>query len=525
MASNHFIKILRNKTLFADHDAAITSIETQLASLSDGEICIATYGADMTSAKTLLCVVRVDSSGNKGYEIFDNEGQATAITNAINALDVTSIGGSGKVITTISQTDGKISATATDLKAANVAATAITASTTTVGVTGTNVESQIKSLAQSIKSTSNAAATYSVKKVTTGLATNVKEAYQLVQNVNGTTTDIDVQIPIYKDSSLVSVSYSADTQKLTYVYIDVNGATQTVDVDMGKLITEAEFGNGMQVVNGVASVKVDSSTNGNEFLSVSANGVKVSGVSTAITNAINALDVTDTASAGKYVSAVSETNGKISVSRANVADAVLNGFVNDGTTGAIAATDTVNGAIEKLENKIASTGAAATTKVAEGTDSGNNLSIATSTGTDGSKTYTINLSDVASATALTSEIAARKAVDGQTGSTYSKNTSANYISAATSLNDADVKLDAALKTANTNISANASNISAEVTRAKAEEAKMLTGVAAGNGVAVTSKASYSQTISVKLNTTAGDNALSLDANGLYLSSIIECGEY
>ena len=54
--------------------------------------------------------------------------------------------------------------------------------------------------------------------------------------------------------------------------------------------------------------------------------------------------------------------------------------------------------------------------------------------------------DIASETALNAEIAARKAVDGQTGQTYAANTSANYISGATSLNDADVKLDDALKT-------------------------------------------------------------------------------
>ena len=39
---------------------------------------------------------------------------------------------------------------------------------------------------------------------------------------------------------------------------------------------------------------------------------------TAITNAINALDVSDTAEANKYVSSVSETNGKISVTRASL---------------------------------------------------------------------------------------------------------------------------------------------------------------------------------------------------------------
>lgn len=76
--------------------------------------------------------------------------RATAITNAINALDVTAVGGTGKVITTVSETDGKISATAIDLNAGNVAATATTATDTAVAVTGTTVKEQIASLAASI---------------------------------------------------------------------------------------------------------------------------------------------------------------------------------------------------------------------------------------------------------------------------------------------------------------------------------------------------------------------------------------
>ena len=39
----------------------------------------------------------------------------TAITNAVNSLDVASVGGSGKYISAISETDGKINATASDL--------------------------------------------------------------------------------------------------------------------------------------------------------------------------------------------------------------------------------------------------------------------------------------------------------------------------------------------------------------------------------------------------------------------------
>ena len=64
-------------------------------------------------------------------------------------------------------------------------------------------------------------------------------------------------------------------------------------------------------------------------------------------------------------------------------------------------TETVETAVDTLEGKIEAAQKAATTAVAEGTDAGNNLSIASATSEDGAVTYTINLTDVASASALT----------------------------------------------------------------------------------------------------------------------------
>lgn len=64
--------------------------------------------------------------------------------------------------------------------------------------------------------------------------------------------------------------------------------------------------------------------------------------------------------------------------------------------------------------------------------------------TDGHVTYTIASTDVASATDLENEIKARKTVDGISGDTYIANTDAHYINDATSLNNADVQLDAAV---------------------------------------------------------------------------------
>ena len=71
---------------------------------------------------------------------------------------------------------------------------------------------------------------------------------------------------------------------------------------------------------------------------------------------IAALDVTDAAVSGQFVTAVSETDGKITVSRDNLTDAVLAGYAADNTkTGAIAATDTLEQALNKIENTLAAT--------------------------------------------------------------------------------------------------------------------------------------------------------------------------
>jgi hypothetical protein len=86
----------------------------------------------------------------------------------------------------------------------------------------------------------------------------------------------------------------------------------------------------------------------------------------------------------------------------------------------------------------------ATTAVAIGADE-KHISISSAPdATDSHTVYTITSTDVASAADLTNEIAARKVVDGQSGDTYAANTDATYIKDATSLNEADVKLDAAV---------------------------------------------------------------------------------
>ena len=71
-------------------------------------------------------------------------------------------------------------------------------------------------------------------------------------------------------------------------------------------------------------------------------------------NAIAGMDKAASAVDGQVVTTVSEVNGVVSESKANVKDLQLGGYSkDDNATGAIGSTDTVNTALSKLENKIA----------------------------------------------------------------------------------------------------------------------------------------------------------------------------
>ena len=82
---------------------------------------------------------------------------------------------------------------------------------------------------------------------------------------------------------------------LILTYLDVNGSKQVVNIPLGDFLRESEFKNGLQVNNGEVSVKLGE---GNEsFLTVGADGVKLSGVQDAINAAkssiLGNLDETD----------------------------------------------------------------------------------------------------------------------------------------------------------------------------------------------------------------------------------------
>lgn len=134
------------------------------------------------------------------------------------------------------------------------------------------------------------------------------------------------------------------------------------------------------------------------------------------------------------------------------------------------------------------------------------ITVSSRTETDGHIVYTIGSDNIASADSITAETETRKTIEGQIGNTYTANTGATYISGATSLNDADVKLDEAIK-----------NLSSSVGKAT---------ILAGNGISVDNTPTNGTKVSVKLDNNG--SGLELTENGLSinLSEItLDCGTY
>lgn len=154
----------------------------------------------------------------------------------------------------------------------------------------------------------------------------VKEEYAL-KNASGET--IGSTIKIYKDSHIVSIEYQDDPevehyQNLIYTYVDVSGETKVEYVDISELVLETEFASGITVTDHIAHGVVDSTSE--TFLTVGADGFKLSGVQDAIDAAVADLDATvsNSGNSGHVGVEIVEENGKlvsVTVSEDDIASA------------------------------------------------------------------------------------------------------------------------------------------------------------------------------------------------------------
>ena len=279
----------------------------------------------------------------------------------INSLDYTANASTDKVITAITQTDGKV-----EVETQNITSRIITgyaegadadvAETDTLGQALGKLQKQINSMnktassetgkfvrtvaeadgkvsetrgyivADDVKVTAATAAEIST------LGANVKEAYKVVNNQG---TQLGDWVKIYKDNSLNSVTLSGDSsttgQWMIFNYTYADGTTGNTAVDVSKFLVQAEFQSGVTadnsgIVHGVVYGNSESvvtaytatgSANGTEkVLGVNGDGFYANNIQTAINAKVNsAISLLDSSSAttnaGYYMTGITITDGKV----------------------------------------------------------------------------------------------------------------------------------------------------------------------------------------------------------------------
>lgn len=156
----------------------------------------------------------------------------------------------------------------------------------------TNADSTINGKID-ILSESNELNVVDVEKVTSGLSQTIRESYKF-KKADG--TYIPQTVDIYKDSSLINVVLKEiDNKKyLVFTYVLEDGTQEDIQVDVEELLIESEFSDGLSASSDgdVVRVKVKIDPSSDNYLSVSSDGVKISGIASAfdgVNTSINSL--------------------------------------------------------------------------------------------------------------------------------------------------------------------------------------------------------------------------------------------
>lgn len=234
------------------------------------------------------------------------------LSGAVQDLDYTGVTPDGQAVVNVTQQDGKITVTQGNISAQTVyiadAGNLLTSSTVeqalqeimntvnanevssadktvviTTASTGTDLsvnidnETLVKDANGVIKADLEVVKLTAEEVAALQDATNVKEAYKLIYATDANRTVIGDVVKIYKDSALYNaylghvddalvsastpdvVSGSGDTA-LCFIYQKADGTYQLVAINVESFLEESEFSDGLQVNNHVVSVKVDATS-------------------------------------------------------------------------------------------------------------------------------------------------------------------------------------------------------------------------------------------------------------------------
>lgn len=161
-----------------------------------------------------------------------------------------------------------------------------------------------------------------VIKVSDNLPATIRERYKFVKSDN---TELEQTIDIYKDSSLMNVELQeVDNKKcLVFTYILEDGTEKNITLDVEQLLIESEFQDGLSGVSedGVIRVKVKIDDSSEEYLTVSKNGVKLSGINAKFNKTskrIGELNTKIETETTNREQGITDVNNRISDTNANV---------------------------------------------------------------------------------------------------------------------------------------------------------------------------------------------------------------
>ena len=427
--------------------------------------------------KVILNTLNGEASvaGSVKKQVADALATAESYTNTqIQGLDVTDTAVTGKYVSAVSETDGKIKVTRVDLPtvaeiksegqaivavkedkgvisatAGDIAAAHVTVADASNHFTATTVEGVLNELYT--KSGEGAAVT-----VTSAAGSgNVLKTYTIKQGGSSVGT-IDIPKDLVVTSGSVVKGNWADgtfTESTsgtgTALKLVIANQSNPVYINTLDLVKDHTAGNGINISDtNVVSVTVDPASE--SYLTVGASGVKLSGVADAITAKINALDASVNSTGGSKVGVkVTEANGVITgvtVTEDDIASAALLGTKTDAST-----VDSAFGRIAKevADRKKAIQALDATVDSTGGSHVGVRVVEA-----DGVITgVTVSETDIASAEGLSDEVTRAKAAEdkieasvGLAADGSHVKTSGNYTKDATTIAGEIAALDTQVKT-------------------------------------------------------------------------------
>lgn len=422
---------------------------------------------------TLKGEVAVEGSVKK--QVADALSTAKGYTDTqIQALDVTDAAVEGEYVSAVSETDGKISVsrvplpTVSEIKSAgqaiiavkedkgvisatagDIAAAHVTVADASNHFTATTVEGVLDELysqsgAGSKVTLESADGTEGVFKVYT-----IKQGGKDVGKINIPKDLVVSSGSVVKGNWAGDVFTESEAGTDTALKLVIANQTAPVYINTLDLVKDHTAGNGINISDtNVVSVKLD--TDSEKFLTVGANGVKLSGVAAHVTSEIQKLDSTKSSAANaKAVVTVVETDGiitSVSLEDKDIASAKLLGTKNDAST-----VDTAFGRIAKevADRKAAIQALDATVNSTGGPHVGVQVVEA-----DGVITgVTVSETDIASAEGLSDEVARAKAaedkIEGSVGLAADGShvkTSGNYTKDATTIAGEIAALDTQVKT-------------------------------------------------------------------------------